>query len=133
LATVFMAGMLFGLTLGMLLFSNFNPTMAFIAGCGLGIFGGILAVKLQHIVLILATSLLGSFRALLALMYFTNQLDWAFYLSQQPQQIPALIERHAWLLPATLALAVVGAISQFDRHGTRSAKKERSKGAESRK
>lgn len=126
LAMVFFAGMLFGLTLGMLLFSNYNATVAFVAGCGLGLLGGFLAVKLQQVVLILSTALLGSFRALLALMFFTHHLDWAFYLSQQPQQIPALIDSNAWLLPATLALAAIGAVAQFDKPRDRSAKKERS-------
>ena len=113
LAAVFIAGLFFGLTLGLLLFSNYNPNMALLAGCGLGLVSGFVAIKLQKVLLILATALLGSFRALLALMYFTHQTDWAFYLLQQPRQIPALIDNTPWLLPVTLTLAVAGALSQF--------------------
>lgn len=126
LAAVFVTGLLFGLTLGLLLFANFTPAVALVAGCGLGLIGGFIALKLQKILLILSTSLVGSFRALLALMFFTQRIDWAYYLIQQPRQIPALIDNNAWLLPATFTLAVVGALAQFGFDGKDSAKKERS-------
>ena len=117
LAAVFVAGLLFGLTLGMLLFANYNPSVALFAGCGLGLISGFIAIKLQKIILVLATALLGSFRALLALMFFTHRIDWAYYLFQQPRQIPVLIDHNAWLLPATLTLAAAGAFTQFGLTG----------------
>jgi hypothetical protein len=112
IVAVFVAGFLFGATLGVLLLANFHQMVALLSGCVMGLIGGFLAVKLQRILLILSTALLGSFRALLALLYFTQQLDWVFYC-QQPQQIPALIESHGWMLPAVLALAAVGVIVQL--------------------
>lgn len=125
LASVFVAGVFFGLTLGMLLFAHFDPSLALIAGCGLGLASGFIALKLQKILLILATALLGSFRALLALMFFTHRVDWMYYLVQQPGQIPVLVENNAWLLPATLTLAAVGAWAQFGLGGKESNKKDR--------
>ena len=125
LASVFVAGVFFGLTLGMLLFAHFDPSLALIAGCGLGLASGFIALKLQKILLILATALMGSFRALLALMFFTHRIDWMYYLVQQPGQIPVLVENNAWLLPATLTLAAVGAWAQFGLGGKESNKKDR--------
>ena len=123
LGAVFVAGLLFGLTLGVLLFANYNPTVALLAGGGLGLISGFIAIKLQKVILILATALLGSFCALLALMFFTQRIDWAFYMFQQPQQIPALIDRNGWLLPATLTLAAAGALAQFGSKGQEAPKK----------
>ncbi len=125
LASVFVAGLLLGLTLGMLLFAHFNPSLALIAGCGLGLVGGFIALKLQKILLILSTALQGAFRALLALMFFTQHLDWAYYLFQRPQNIPALIDTHAWLLPATLVLAAAGVFAQFGIKDNGPTKKDR--------
>ena len=113
LGAVFMAGFLFGGTVGLLVLANFNHMVALLTSCVLGVIGGILAVKLQRVVLVLATALLGSFRAILALMYFTQHLDWCYYLFQQPQQLPALIEGNAWLFPSVLVLAAVGAVAQL--------------------
>jgi hypothetical protein len=96
--------------------------VALLSGCVVGLIGGYLAVKLQRVVLILATALLGSFRVMVAAGYFTQQLDWLFYY-QQPQQIPALIGGHPWMLPAVLVLAAVGAAVQFGS-GEKSAKKK---------
>lgn len=125
LAAVFIAGFLFGATLSLLLLANFNHMVAVLTSCVLGVIGGVLAVKLQKVVLILATALLGSFRALLAVMYFTQRLDWVYYLTQRPQQLPALIEGNPWLFPAVLVLAAVGAIAQFGL-GERSGAKAKS-------
>jgi hypothetical protein len=113
LAAVFVAGFMFGVTLGMLILANFNHEVALLSSCVIGVIAGVLAVKLQRVVLILATSLLGAFRALLGTMYFTQHLDWMYYLTQKPQQIPALIDGNRWLFPAVLVLAAVGAIAQF--------------------
>jgi hypothetical protein len=118
LAAVFAMGFLFGATLGLLVLANVNHMVAILTSCLLGVIGGFLAVKLQRVVLILATALLGSFRALLALMYFTQRLDWVYYLCQRPQQLPALIEGNAWLFPSILALAAVGTIAQFELGGS---------------
>ncbi len=112
IAAVFVAGFLFGATLGVLLLANLHQMVALLGGCVLGLVGGFLAVKLQRVLLILSTALLGSFRALVALCYFTKQLDWLYYY-QQPQQIPALIGSHAWMLPSILVLSVVGVLAQF--------------------
>lgn len=113
LAAVFLTGFLFGATLGLLLLASVNHMVAILSSFLLGIVGGFLAVKLQRVVLILATAVLGSFRALLALMFFTQRLDWMYYLFRRPQQLPALIEGNTWLFPAILALAAVGALAQF--------------------
>lgn len=112
IVAVFLAGFLFGATLGVLLLAGFHQMVALLSGCVLGLVGGYLAVKLQRVLLILSTALLGSFRALVALLYFTQQLDWFFYY-QQPQQIPALVASHAWLLPAVLGLAAAGVVVQL--------------------
>ena len=126
IAAVFVAGFGFGATLGVLLLANYNHMVALLTGCVLGVVGGFLAVKVQKILIILSTALLGSFRALLALGYFTSRLDW-FYYYQQPQQIPALIDQNAWLFPAILALAAVGVIVQFELGGGPEKKKPAAK------
>jgi hypothetical protein len=112
LAAVFVAGFLFGATLTIMLLANLHQMVALLSGCVAGLVAGFLAVKLQRVVLILATALLGAFRATVATCYFTEQLDWLFYY-QQPQQIPALVGGHAWMLPAVLAGAAIGAAVQF--------------------
>jgi len=133
LGAVFIAGLFFGLTLGLLLFANYNPNLALVLGCGLGLVSGFVALKLQKVLLILSTALLGAFRALLGLMYFTNQTDWAYYLMQQPRQIPALIDNTPWLLPVTLLLAAVGALSQFGLSGRDDPKNNRPESPNKRK
>ena len=117
LAAVFAAGFGFGATLGMMLLANYHHMVAVLTGCVLGVIGGIAAVKLQKSVLILSTAVLGAFRATVATMFFTNRLDWIFYF-RQPQQIPALISGNAWLLPAVILLAAVGAVAQFGVGGS---------------
>jgi len=124
IVAVFLAGFGFGYTLGVLLLANFNQMVAWLTGCVLGLVGGYAAVKLQRVVLVLATALLGAFRALLAMMFFTHQIDWLFYF-QYPHQIPALIDRHTWLLPSILVLASGGAIAQFGLQANQAAKKEK--------
>jgi hypothetical protein len=52
---------------------------------------------------------------------------------QQPQQIPVLIEKNAWLLPATIVLAVAGVFAQFGTKDTGDAKKDGSDGRRKRK
>ncbi len=126
IAAVFVAGFLFGATLGILLLANFHQMVALLSGGVMGVIGGFLAVKLQRVLLILSTALLGAFRALVALLYFTRQLDWVYYY-QQPQQIPALIDSHAWLLPAVLVLASVGVLVQFEFGGPAGKKKTKGK------
>ena len=121
-AAVFVAGFGFGATLGILLLTHYNHMVALMTGCVMGIIGGFLAVKLQRVLIILSTSLLGSFRAILALSYFTGQIDWLYYF-QQPQQIPALIDSNSWMFPAVLGLAVVGVIAQFELGGSSEKKK----------
>lgn len=124
---VFLAGFGFGATVAMLLLAQVNHMVAWLTGCVLGIIGGVAAVKLQRIVLILATALLGAFRALVASLFFIEKLDWLFY-TQQPQQIPALIETHAWLMPAVLVLAAIGTVAQLEigsgKGGVRKPKKK---------
>ncbi|MBI2517467.1 MAG: DUF4203 domain-containing protein [Opitutae bacterium] len=128
LAAVFMAGFGFGATLGLLLLANYNHMVALLTGCVLGVIGGIAAVKIQKAVLILATALLGSFRAIVALMYFTHKIDWLYYY-RQPQQMPALIDNNAWLLPAVLVLAAFGALAQFEFGGKGGGAKKKDKPA----
>jgi hypothetical protein len=116
IAAVFIAGFAFGATLGMLLLANYHHMVALGTGLVLGVIGGFLAVKVQRVLIVLSTSLVGSFRAILALSYFTNQLDWFFYF-RQPAQLPALIENNPWMFPSILALAVVGVITQLEVGG----------------
>jgi hypothetical protein len=122
LGAVFVAGFGFGATLGILLLTHYNHMVALMSGCVMGIIGGFLAVKLQKVLIMLSTALLGSFRAILALSYFTSRMDWLYYF-QQPQHIPALIDNNAWMFPAILALAVVGVIAQFELGGSSGKKK----------
>lgn len=123
IAAVFVAGFGFGTTLGILLLANFHPMVALLSGCVLGVIGGFLAVKVQRILIVLSTALLGAFRAMLALGYFTSQLDWLYYF-RQPAQLPALIDNNAWMLPSILGLAVVGVIAQLEIGGGSGGKKK---------
>jgi hypothetical protein len=128
LAAVFIAGFGFGATLGVLLLAHFHHTASLLAGVVLGVVGGFLALKVQRVLIILSTATLGSFRALLALSYFTSRIDWVFYF-RQPDQLPALIENHAWMFPSILVLAAVGAVAQLelggkDRDGKKAADKD---------
>jgi hypothetical protein len=116
IAAVFLAGFGFGATLGLLLLAHFNHGVALVASLVLGVIGGYAAVKLQKVLIILATALMGSFRAVLALSYFTSQIDWLFYF-QQPRHLPALIDHNAWIFPSVLVLAAVGTIAQFEIGG----------------
>lgn len=116
IAAVFLAGFGFGATLGLLLLAHFNHGVALVASLLIGLIGGYAAVKLQKVLIVLATALLGSFRAILALAFFTSQIDWLFYF-QQPQHLPALIDNNAWMFPSILVLAAVGAIAQFEIGG----------------
>ena len=126
IAAVFVAGFGFGATLGMLLLANFHHMVALLSGLVLGVIGGFLAVKMQRILIILSTSLLGSFRAVLALSYFTSSLDWLYYF-KQPDQIPALIDNNRWMFPSILAFACVGVIAQLELGGGKEPKKSRPK------
>lgn len=113
---VFLAGFGFGATIGILLLANYNHMVALLSGLVLGIIGGIAAVKIQKVLLILSTALLGAFRAVVALAYFTSKLDWLYYF-RQPDQIPALVDTHHWMLPAIVLLAGVGVFAQFGLGG----------------
>lgn len=121
-AAVFVAGFLFGATLGIMLLANFNHMVALLTGVVIGVIGGFLAVKLQRVLIMLSTALLGAFRAMLALSFFTSRMDWLYYF-QHPQQIPALIDNNAWMFPSILALAAVGTIAQFELGGSAAKKK----------
>jgi len=126
IAAVFVAGFGFGATLGILLLANFHHMVALLSGVVLGVVGGFLAVKLQRVLIMLSTALLGSFRAMLALAYFTNHIDWVYYF-RAPDQLPALIDGHPWMFPAILALAAVGVIAQFELGGRGGKKKGQNK------
>jgi Domain of unknown function (DUF4203) len=125
IAAVFIAGFGFGSTLGILLLANFHHLVALLSGCVLGIVGGFLAVKLQRVLIILSTALLGAFRAMLGLSYFVGQIDWLYYC-EQPDQLPVLIDNNHWMFPSIVALAAVGVISQLglDGGGGKAAKKK---------
>lgn len=116
IAAVFVAGFGFGATLGLLLLANYHHMVALLTGLVLGVIGGFLAVKVQRVLIVLSTALVGSFRAILALSYFTSQLDWLYYF-RQPAQMPALIENNAWMFPSILVLAAVGVIAQLELGG----------------
>jgi len=123
IVAVFVAGFGFGATLGVLLLANFHHMVALLTGVVLGIIGGFLAIKVQRVLIILSTALLGSFRSILALSFFTSQLDWLFYF-RQPEQMPALIENNAWMFPSILVLAAAGVVTQLELGGTAGAKKK---------
>jgi hypothetical protein len=127
IAAVFVAGFGFGATLGMLLLANYHHMVALLTGVVLGVVGGFLAVKVQRVLIILSTALLGSFRAIVALSFFTSQVDWLFYF-KQPAQMPALIESNSWMFPSILALAAVGVIAQLELGGGKEPKKSEPKG-----
>ncbi len=126
LAAVFLAGFGFGATLGVLLLAHQQQMVALGVGVVLGLVGGFLAIKIQRVLLILATALLGAFRAVLAASYFVSSTDWLFYLAQ-PQQTPALITGEGWIFPAVLVLAVTGAVIQFEAGGKGTARKKADK------
>ena len=126
IAAVFVAGFGFGATLGILLLANYHHMVALLTGCVLGIIGGFLAVKVQRVLIMLSTALLGAFRAVLALAYFTSSIDWLYYF-RQPDQMPALIDSNPWMFPSILALAAVGVIAQFELGGNGGKKKARDK------
>jgi len=119
---VFVAGFGFGSTLGILLLSHYNQMVALISGVVLGIIGGFLAVSLQRVLIILATALLGAFRATVAIGYFVSKLDWLYYY-QNPQQIPVMIDANSWMFPVILGMTVVGVIAQFELGGSLAKKK----------
>jgi len=116
IVAVFVAGFGFGATLGILLLANHHHMVALLSGGVLGIVSGFLAVKIQRVLIMLSTALLGAFRAVLGLAYFTNQIDWLYYF-RQPDQMPALIDSNSWMFPSILALAAVGVIAQFELAG----------------
>lgn len=124
LAAVFVAGFGFGATLALLLLANQPQVVALVAGIVLGVVAGFLAVKAQRILIVLSTSLLGAFRAILALSYFTAQIDWLFYF-RQPDQMAALLEGNRWMFPSILALAAVGVIAQLELGGSKETKKNK--------
>jgi hypothetical protein len=126
IAAVFVAGFGFGATLGILVLSKFHPMVALLSGCVLGVIGGFVAVKVQRVLIVLSTALLGAFRTILALAYFTNQIDWLYYF-RQPAQLPALLDSNAWLFPAILVLAVVGVVAQLELGGSGAKKKSKDK------
>ena len=124
LVGVFLAGFGFGASLGVLLLAPYNHMVALLTGLILGLIGGLAAVKIQRVLLILSTAMLGAVRAVVALAYFTSQIDWLFYV-RQPQQIPALFASNAWMLPAILLLAGVGVFAQFALGGGAAGKKDK--------
>ncbi len=126
IAAVFVAGFGFGATLGLLVLSHYHHMVALLSGAVLGLIGGFLAVKTQRILIILSTALLGSFRTMVALAYFTHQIPWLDFF-QRPQFMPELLDHHAWLFPSILVLAVIGVIAQFELGGSDLKKKTKSK------
>lgn len=126
IAAVFLAGFGFGATLAVLLLAQFHQMVAMLSGCVLGIVGGFVAVKLQQMLIILSTSLLGAFRVVVALSFFTHRMDWLWYV-QNPQDVPALIDSNTWMMPAILVLAAVGVFTQFGQGGAPAGKKAKEK------
>ncbi len=124
LAAVFFAGFGFGATLGLLLLARLDQAMAVLGAVLLGLVMAFIAVKLQRVLIVLSTALLGSFRAVVALSAFTNSTDWLYYY-QQPAQIPALLEGNPWMFPSILALAAVGVIAQLELGGRPARKKSK--------
>lgn len=125
-AAVFVTGFLFGASLGILLLANYHHMVALLSGCVLGVIGGFLAVKIQRVLIILSTALRGALCSILALAYFTHQIDWLYYC-RSPDQLPALIDSNTWMLPAILAVAAIGALAQFETGGGGRKKKSKEK------
>lgn len=126
IAAVFVTGFLFGAWLGVLLLASYHPLVALLSGGVLGLVGGFLAIKVQRVLIILSTALRGASCAILALAYFTHQIDWLYYC-RQPDQLPALIDSNPWMLPAILGVTAVGGFAQFelgDRKGKKKAKEK---------
>ena len=123
IAAVFVAGFGVGSSGGVLLLSYFHPMVALLSGLVLGVCGGFLAVKVQRVLLMLSTALLGAFRCVVALAYFTHSIDWLFYF-RQPDQLPTLIASNAWMLPAILALAAIGLMVQYGLGGSKGQNKD---------
>lgn len=122
LAAVFLAGFGFGLTLGVLLLARLDHVAAVVGGLVLGLITGLIAVRLQKALIVLSTALLGSFRAVLAVSFFTSGTGWLYYY-RQPTQIPALLDGHPWMFPAILVLAAIGVIAQCEGGGTKKSDK----------
>jgi hypothetical protein len=116
LAAVFFAGFGFGATLGLLLLARLEPAVAVLGAVLLGLVMAFVAVKLQRVLIVLSTALLGSFRAVVAGSAFTSQTDWLYYY-RQPAQIPALLEGNPWMFPSILVLAAIGVIAQLELGG----------------
>ncbi len=123
IVAVFLAGFGFGATLGVMLLANYHHMVSLLTGAVLGLVGGFLAVKLQRVLIVLSTALLGAFRAVLAMLHFTSQIDWLYYF-RQPDQMPALLDGNPWIFPAVLVLATVGVIAQLELGGGREPKKK---------
>ncbi len=126
ITAVFVTGFIFGATLGILLLANYHHLVALLSGCVLGLLGGFLAVKIQRVLIIFSTALRGACCAILALAYFTHQIDWLYYC-RQPDQLPALIDSNPWMLPAILAVTAVGGVAQFGAGGSGGKKKSKEK------
>ncbi len=122
LLAVFLVGFGFGAVLALLLLANVDPVASGLGSLVAGVVTGLVALKLQRVAVVMSTAVVGAFRSLMALMYFTHGLDWLYYY-RAPEQLPALVEANAWLLPATLVLAGLGAIAQFEETGRRPEKK----------
>lgn len=116
LVAAVMAGFGFGFTLGILLLARLGDMVAVLGGCVAGLVAAFLAVKVQRVLIVLATALLGAFRVVLAGAYFADGTDWLFYF-REPAQIPAVLDGNPWIFPSTLALATVGVISQLGLAG----------------
>jgi len=67
IAAVFVAGFGFGCHARCAVALALHQMVALLSGCVMGIIGGFFAVKLQRVLIMLSTSLLGAFRAILAL------------------------------------------------------------------
>jgi hypothetical protein len=113
LVMVFLAGLSFGIMTGVVLLQEQAAWIAWGSGLALGLLCGWLALKLQRVALILITALAGALRAVVAAMYFTHQIDWNYYLTQHPEQLPALWDAHPWLAPVVIGVATLGALAQF--------------------
>lgn len=132
LVMVFLMGLCCGFALAALLLPQQQSWIILVCGLVFGVLGGWLALKVQRGVLIVATAMLGSLRAVLAAMYFTHHLDWSYYFSGHPEQLSALLEVHTWLLPVVLGLAIIGILAQSGQ-GEKSEARERSSDGKKRK
>jgi len=109
---VFAMGAMLGALAGLLI-AGPHAGWGIAAAVGLGLIGGILAVALQRLLIILSTALIGSYSVLLATVHFAlGGLDLD-RLNSDTTYVSDLIRQRPALLALWVGLALVGVVVQF--------------------